>query len=91
MNSLVISYEVSNDSGKDRVCQALNEAIRAYGIWAHITDLCWAIKTERSAVEVRDALCVLMRETDRLFVVQTAHIAAWNNAMCRNDWLQENI
>lgn len=91
MNSLVISYEVSNDGGKDLVCQALDAAIREYGIWAHITDSCWAVKTEHSAVEVRDALRRLMRETDRLFVVQTAHVAAWNNTMCRNDWLQENI
>lgn len=91
MNSLVISYEVSNDCGKDRVRQALDAAIREYGIWAHITDSCWAIKTERSVVEVRDALRRLMREVDRLFIVQTAHIAAWNNTMCRNDWLKENI
>ena len=91
MNSLVISYEIANDAGKARVCQALSTTIRAYGIWAHITDSCWAIKTERSAKEVRDELRQMMREVDRLFVVQTAHIAAWNNTMCRNDWLQENI
>lgn len=91
MNSLVISYEVLDDGGKEHVCQSLDAAIKGYGIWARITDLCWAIKTERSAVEVRDALRRLMRAGDRLFVVQTAHIAAWNNTMCRNDWLQENI
>ena len=91
MNSLVISYDITKDGNEDSVYSNLYDAIKAYGIWAHITDSCWAIKTDRSAVEVRDALLRLMRKIDRLFVVQTAHIAAWNNTMCRNDWLQENI
>ena len=91
MNSLVISYELSNDGGQALVRQGLAAAIRAYGIWAHITDSCWAIKTECTAVEVRDALLKLLRSSDRLFVVQTVHIAAWNNVMCRNEWLKENI
>lgn len=91
MNSLVISYELSNDGGQALVRQGLDAAIKAYGIWAHITDSCWAIKTERTVVEVRDTLLRLLRPSDRLFVVQTAHVAAWNNTMCRNDWLKENI
>ena len=91
MNSLVISYDIIKDGSETAVYSALYEAIRAYGIWARITDSCWAVKTEQSAVVVRDALLRLVRPTDRLFVVQTAHIAAWNNVMCRNEWLRENI
>ena len=91
MNSFVISYDIVADSTSGEVYTRLYEAIKAYGTWAHITDSCWAIKTDFSAVNVRDALLKLMRSYDRLFVVQTAHIAAWNNTMCKNDWLKENI
>ncbi len=91
MNSLIISYDITKDGNENAVYPILYAAIKAYGIWAHIMDSCWAIKTERSAVEVRDALLGLLRPSDRLLVVQTSHIAAWNNAMCRNEWLKENI
>lgn len=90
MNSFVISYDIIKDGNENSVYPALYDRIRAYGTWAHITDSCWAIKTEYSAVEVRDTLLRLLRPSDRLFVVQTAHIAAWNNVMCRNEWLKEN-
>lgn len=91
MNSIVISYDVAKDGGESSIYQQLYAAIRAYGTWAHIMDSCWAIKTEHSTVEVRDALLGLLRPQDRLIVVQTAHIAAWKNVMCSNDWLKENI
>lgn len=91
MNSLVILYDIVADATSADVYSRLYEAIRSYGTWAHITESCWAIRTDQSAVEVRDNLLRLLRATDRLFVVQTAHIAAWNNTLCRNDWLKENI
>lgn len=91
MNSILIEYDVSSDVGADAVYHALREAITAYGTWAHISKSCWAIKTTQSAAEVRDALLRLMRPQDRLFVVQTAHVAAWNNVMCTNEWLREHI
>ena len=91
MNSLVISYDIVADSTSAEVYARLYEAIKAYGTWAHITESCWAIKTDHSAVDVRNNLSRIIRSTDRLFVVQTAHIAAWNNTLCRNDWLKENI
>ena len=91
MNSYVIVYDIVADATATEVYSRLYEAIRAYGTWAHITESCWAIKTESSTVDVRDALLRLMRPTDRLFVVQTSHIAAWNNTLCKNDWLKENI
>ena len=91
MNSLVISYDVVKDGQENVIYSRLYDAIRAYGTWAHIMDSCWAIKTELLAVDVRDALLRLLRPQDRLIVVQTAHIAAWKNVMCSNDWLKENI
>ncbi len=91
MNSYVISYDITSSPEYNAVNEALRQAITAYGIWAKITESCWAIRTDRTAIDVRDALAKHIRPDDRLFVVQTAHVAAWQNAMCNNDWLRENI
>lgn len=91
MNSYLITYDIQKTANYVNVYNALYDAIRSYGIWAHITESCWAVKTSLSVVEVRDNLLRLLRNGDRLMVVQTAHIAAWSNAMCNNDWLKENI
>lgn len=90
MNSYIISYELVGVVNHIFL-QNLHGAIKSYGTWAHITDSCWAIKTAASAIAVRDHLHGFMRHGDRLIVVQTAHIAAWNNTMCDSNWLQENI
>ena len=91
MNSFIITYDVAKTGDYSNVYAALYEAIKSYGTWAHITESCWAIKTDLSVVAVRDNLLRLMRQGDRLMVVQTAHVAAWNNTICNNDWLKENI
>ena len=71
--------------------QSLIDRIKKYGTWAHITLSTWAIVTEETATTVRDTLNAYIPENGRLIVVQTAHVAAWNNTMCTNDWLQKNI
>ena len=91
MNSYLITYDIQKTANYESVYNAIYDAIRSYGVWAHITESCWAVKTSLSAVAVRDNLLRLLRNGDRLMVVQTAHIAAWSNAMCNNDWLKENI
>lgn len=91
MNSFIIVYDIQKTGDYSGVYRSLYEAIKSYGIWAHITESCWAIKTDFSVVVVRDNLLRLMRKIDRLMVVQTAHVAAWSNTMCNNDWLKENI
>ena len=91
MNTLLITYDIQNTGDCGSCYNSLYEAIKSYGTWAHITESCWAIKTNSSATTVRDRLLSLLRENDRLMVVQTAHIAAWGNVMCTNDWLRENI
>lgn len=89
MNSFIISYDIVQDG--DYNYSALIDRIKSYGTWAHINKSCWAIKTDATAVNVRDFLLEVMGPTDRLLVVQSAHVAAWNNPMCNNDWLRGNI
>ena len=91
MNSFVISYDISKTGDYENVHNLLVDRIQSYGVWAHITDSCWAIRSDTSAVNIRNFLWSVMRAEDRLIVIQTAHVAAWNNTMCNNDWLRENI
>ena len=71
--------------------EPLINRIKEYGTWAHITLSTWAIVTENSASEVRDVLKPLVGEEGRLLVVQSAHVAAWSNVMCSNDWMKNNL
>ena len=91
MNSFIVSFDVSPTGNNMEVYNAVVERIKAYGIWAHITSSCWALRTDATAVNVRDFLLAVMRQEDRLCVVQTAHVAAWSNPMCNNEWLRGNI
>ncbi len=97
MNSYLITYDVLDDEGMNaqksvnQVYADLIEAIKGYSVWGHVTDSCWIVVTDVSAVALRDRLLSLMRPKDRLFVIQSAHVAAWNNARCSNDWLKENV
>ena len=83
MNSFVITYDVLDDEvmntqkSRSQVYADLIEAIKGYAAWGRVT--------------VRDHLLSLMRPMDRLFVIQSAHVAAWNNVMCSSNWLKENI
>lgn len=86
-NAFVISYDLPEGGNYD----ALIERIKKYKTWAHITKSTWAVVTESTAVEIRDELIKVVGDDARLFVVQSAHVAAWNNTMCSNDWLKKNI
>lgn len=90
-NTFIISYDVCADGTSTSVYNSLYETIKSYGTWAHITESCWAVVTEESATTVRDKLSKALRVNDRLMVVQSAHIAAWSNTICKNDWLQSNL
>lgn len=87
MNTLVISYDLPEGSNY----QPLIDRIKQYGTWAHITLSTWAIVTKDTTTMVRDALNAFIPQGGRLLVVQSAHVAAWNNVMCTNEWLQKNI
>ena len=91
MSTYIISYDIAPGLGSEVIQARLNEAIMAYGTWAHITSSCWAISCSLPVVEIRNRLMELIRTTDRLFVLQSSHIAAWNNTLCKSDWLKENL
>ena len=87
MDSYIISYDIPKGSNYDE----LIGRIKQYGTWAHITESTWAVVSCDSASDIRDALNSFIPDGGRLIVVQSANVAAWNNAMCTNEWLHKNI
>lgn len=96
-NTYIIIYDVNqstsaaNQKSPEKVYEDLYTEIKSYGTWAHITESCWAVVSDDSATAVRDKLLMCTRQCDRLMVVQSAHVAAWNNSMCENEWLHNNL
>ena len=87
MATYIISYDLPEGSNYDN----LIDRIKEYGTWAHITLSTWAVVTEDTASIIRDTLKSYIPEGGRLFVVKSANVAAWNNTMCTNDWLQNYL
>lgn len=86
-NCYIVSYDLASGGDYER----LYNAIKEYGIWAHITESTWAVVTEYSAVQVRDDIEQHLSEGSRIFVVKSGVEAAWQNVICRNDWLKKHL
>jgi hypothetical protein len=84
MNTFVITYDLV----KQRDYVRLYEALKTFPNWGHVTESVWVVQSPWSVVEVRNYLMKFMDGDDRIFVVQSARSAAWNNVLCPNDWLQ---
>jgi hypothetical protein len=90
LSSYLITYDIREPSTPE-VYDELHKAIKSYGTWAHITESCWAIVSDKKATEVRDHLEGFLRSQDRILVLQSANVAAWRNVICRNEWLKEHL
>lgn len=88
MSSKVIEYDLRNPG---RNYDALYEAIKSYGTWAHLTESTWFVKTAETCVQIRDRLLSVMDSNDRLFVGELTGVAAWRNLICDNDYLKKNL
>lgn len=84
-------YIVSYDMAKNGDYNALFEAIKSYGIYAHITESTWAVVTHNNATAVRDHLNRYLPAGSRLFVVKSGVESAWHNVICNNEWLKRYL
>lgn len=88
MNTYLITYDLKKPG---RNYQGLYDAIKSYGTWGKINDSTWVIKTNNSAVQIRDYLLQSMDYNDSIFVLKTEREAAWKNVRANNDWLKNNL
>lgn len=88
MTSMIIEYDLRSPG---RNYDELYKAIKSYGVWAHITESTWFIKTSESYVQVRDKLLAHMDGNDRIFVAALTGVAAWSNVLCDSEYLKKNL
>jgi len=88
MKTYIVSFEVTNLNAA-----AFVEALKSYNGYCPISSVCWAIRTDKTAVQVRDHLRAFLAATDRLFVVRSGTEAAWNNSYGPkyDEWLKTNL
>lgn len=88
MSSKIIEYDLCTP-GKNY--DELYKAIKSYGVWAHITESTWFVKTTESCVQVCNKLLTHMDSNDRLFVGELTGEAAWRNVLCQDEYLKKNL
>lgn len=88
MSSKIIEYDLR---APGRNYDDLYKAIKAYGIWAHITESTWFIRTADPCPVIRDNLSAYLDGNDRLFVAELTGNAAWKNVICKRDFLKQYL
>lgn len=89
MKSYLIGYDL-NKTGQDY--ETLIEQIKKLGTWWHYLDSMWIIKSDLTAVQIRDNLKSYIDSNDELLVAKLSGEAAWTgfNDECSN-WLKNNL
>lgn len=67
-------------------------AIKAFGTWWHHLDSTWIIKTDWTAVQIRNDLAQHIDKNDELLVVLLSGEGAWQGFnQSGSDWLKKNL
>lgn len=85
------TYIVSYDLLKNKDYTSLIDAIKTFPHWGKVLESCWIVVTQKSAKEVRDFLLTKMDSDDRIFVLKSWREAAWENVICKDQWLKDNL
>lgn len=90
MKTYLVGYDL-NKPGQDYT--KLIDALKGYPGWWHYLDSTWVIKTDWTAVQIRDDLWQHMDASDELLVARLSGEAAWVgfDDDVASPWLKENI
>lgn len=86
-------YIVTFQTESEETLELIKQTLISYNIFCPINSSCWAIKTDESAVQIRDKLMDLVDDSDRIFVVRSGTEAAWYNSFGdkHDEWLKDNL
>lgn len=82
----LINYDLYSP-GKDY--SPLIQAIQAFGSWAKISRSCWMIRSDHTAVQIRNSLSKHLDGNDTLFVCSVGTWAAHNISSEVVNWLND--
>jgi hypothetical protein len=89
VRTILVAYDL-NRPGQNY--SSLYKALKAVPLWWHYLDSTWLLRTEESAVQVRDRLLQRLDESDELLVIDVTDTeAAWEGFDPRaNQWIRDN-
>jgi hypothetical protein len=92
MKSYMIGYDL-NTPGKDYadLIEAIREKFKPTGFWHHL-DSTWIVKSDETAVQIRNYLKPFLDSNDELLVVRLSDESAWagfNTA--GSEWLRKYL
>ncbi len=89
MKTYLIGYDL-NKQGQNY--EVLIEKIKTIGSWWHCLDSTWIVKSDYSAVQIRDFLKQFIDANDELLVVLLSGEAAWTGFSDEcSQWLKNNL
>lgn len=89
MKTFLIGYDL-NQAGQDY--NTLIEKIKDLGTWWHCLDSTWIIKSNSTAVDIRDHLRQFIDGNDEILVVKLTGDAAWYGFSAEgSNWLKQNL
>ena len=88
MTPMIITYDLRSPG---RNYDGLYKAIKSYGVWAHITESSWFVKTNDTCSQVYNKLNAQIDNNDRVFVAVLTGTAAWRNVLCDSEYLKTNL
>ena len=88
MPTLLIGYDLKKPGQE---YPDLYERLQALGLWWHHLDSTWLLRTELSAIQVRDRLRQVLDANDKLLVIDVSgRQAAWAGVNERGSaWIKE--
>lgn len=90
MNTYLISYDL-NKTGKDYT-GLIARIKKLFGTWWHHLDSVWVVKTDYTAVEIRDDLKAHIDSDDELLVVKLSGEGAWCGFIDKGaTWLRQHL
>jgi len=90
MKTYIITTEINDAT---RLSQVEEQLKKESGYYCPIHKNAWAIKSEKSAAELRDELMKFIPNPDRLFIIRSGTEAAWTNAYGEenSEWLKKYL
>jgi len=90
MKTYLIGYDL-NSTGQN-YSNLIEKIKETFDTWWHHLDSTWIVRSDLSAVEIRDTLTPYIDYNDELLVVELNGIGAWVGFNERgSDWLKDNL
>ena len=90
MKTYIITYQLDNYKA---IYPHISEKIKSYGKWAKPFNRTWIVKTDKSAVELREELSSIINRKGSILVMEVSG-SAWATSCVNakvNEWLHENV